>query len=36
MKLALAVYAIHFAHLLLGLPIEGAEQALILAYGSRT
>lgn len=36
MKLALAVYVVHFAHLLLGLPVEGVEQALISAYGARS
>lgn len=36
MKLAVAVYLIHFAHLLLGLPVEGLEQAVISAYASRS
>ena len=35
MRLALAVYAVHFAHVLLGVPVEGLEQTLVLAYGSR-
>lgn len=36
MKLAALVYTIHFAHLILGLPVEGLEQAVIAAYASRS
>lgn len=35
MKLALAIYLVHFVHMLLGLPIEGIEQALISVYATK-
>lgn len=35
MKIAIVVYALHFAHVLLGVPVEGLEQTLVMMYGSK-